>query len=61
MLNAEDEEYKWVGWYVGFWYVPYNRLMGWSVQIQDWGDLDERGPWDKPKSLNGEAEDGLED
>ncbi len=29
----------WAGW-LAFMYVPYNKLMGWSIDVQEWaGDL----------------------
>lgn len=37
--NKKNEDKKWVEWYVGFWYVPYNNLMNWSLRVNDWGGL----------------------
>ena len=56
MLNAEDEEHRWVTWYVNFWYFPYNHLMHWSLIISDWGKV---GLWMAPVDLSDDED--LED
>ncbi len=50
-----EEESKWIEFWVGFWYVPYNRLMYCSLVLSDWADL---GMWQKCKP--GEPDDPCE-
>ena len=59
MLNAEDEEYRWVSWYVNFWYYPYSRLMHGSVIVNDWGGLDLWQKADPSEYEDDEGEDSV--
>ena len=38
-----EEESEWTTFWVGFWYVPYNKLMYCSLVLSDWADL---GLWE---------------